>query len=100
MECQATTKTTNEQILNGRRGIFRDEDKLSEFYNCVFMKLGVQSSDGTLQPNKLKSLIPYNVRDRSLAEKVIKECVELNKNVPSKKMAIEIFRCYIKNFRV
>lgn len=86
---------TKDQVLEGRKGNFTDAEKLAEFYHCVFVKAGFQREDGTMVIEKLRTIIPNDVKDRDKIESVLDECVTHKGDTPQK-TAFEVYKCYIK----
>ncbi|KAF2881154.1 hypothetical protein ILUMI_25028 [Ignelater luminosus] len=92
--CTGETKVDKELINKARKGEFSNDDKLQQYYFCMFNRIGILDADGKPQPDVLKDKIAAagDIKTED-AEKVIAACKD-KKGADKYETARLIYECY------
>nr|XP_022915019.1 B1 protein-like [Onthophagus taurus] len=93
--CVAQTHVSEKVLEKMRVNQIEDDPRLKEYIYCIFQKLGLQNSDGTIIKDNVLSFASKD----PIAEKAMKPCIDKHGST-GPETAFSMFVCYKLNLPV
>ena len=95
-ECVQETGVDKDLIVNARKGDFKDDEKLNNYFDCMAGKTGFKDENGKIKVAAVIAKLPENM-DKEKATAAVTNCTNTDANLDKKKVAVTVFKCFVAN---